>query len=65
MSGCAQCGMVMVRPDEYHPYAACLMFRGCHDGDMVRTSLKDVIEQAFAEVGIDPAGRIKLGPVTS
>lgn len=62
MSGCAQCGMVMARDDEYHPYAACLMFMGCHDGDTVRANLREVVEQAFAELGAGRNLRIKLGP---
>jgi hypothetical protein len=37
-AACAECGMVC-SPGEFHPYAACLMFRGCHDGDVVRTNL--------------------------
>lgn len=40
-SNCAECGM-RVRVDEYHPYAACLMFRGCHDTEAVRSNLLSV-----------------------
>jgi len=38
MNACHECGMVC-HPNEYHPYAACLMFRGCHDADTVRANL--------------------------
>jgi len=31
-----------VTPQEYHPYAACLMYRQCADGIMVRENLADV-----------------------
>jgi hypothetical protein len=27
---------------EYHPYAACLMFKACHDGETVRANLDGV-----------------------
>lgn len=35
---CGECGMIC-RPSEFHPYAACLMFKGCHDGETVRANL--------------------------
>ena len=35
---CVQCGMVCA-PNEYHPYAACLMFKACKDGTSVRANL--------------------------
>lgn len=41
---CAQCGMVCA-PNEYHPYAACLMFMGCKDGAVVRANLSEVRKQ--------------------
>lgn len=44
MSHCAQCGMATKHPREYHPYAACLMFMGCKDGDIVRKNLHAVLE---------------------
>jgi len=28
------------RPDEYHPFAACLMFKACHNSETVRASLE-------------------------
>lgn len=39
---CQDCGMVVRTPTEYHPYAACLMFKACHDGDTVRANLEAV-----------------------
>lgn len=35
---CRECGMPC-EPNEYHPYAACLMFRGCLDSSVVRGNL--------------------------
>lgn len=32
-----------VRSDEYHPYAACLMFKACHDSEVVRANLDSVV----------------------
>lgn len=47
LSRCAECGM-HVRPREYHPFAACLMFKACHDSDTVRASLAAVQEHGRA-----------------
>ena len=33
---------MFVEPGAYHPYAACLMFRGCNDGDLVTANLDAV-----------------------
>lgn len=38
---CRECGMP-VASGEYHPYAACLMFRGCLDSKVVRANLSSV-----------------------
>jgi hypothetical protein len=35
---CTECGMCC-KPGEFHPFAACLMFKACHDGDVVRANL--------------------------
>lgn len=40
---CQQCGMFVVT-GEYHPFAACLMFKGCHDSDTVRKNLLAVVD---------------------
>lgn len=39
---CTQCGM-RVHPDEYHPYAACLLFKACHDAETVYANLDAVL----------------------
>ncbi|WP_175806634.1 hypothetical protein [Burkholderia cenocepacia] len=45
---CDECGMPC-RAGEYHPYAACLMFKACHNGDTVRGNLQDVMDAALAQ----------------
>lgn len=37
---CGECGMPCL-PGEYHPYAACLLFRACRNSDTVRGNLQD------------------------
>lgn len=39
---CGHCGMVLKDWNEYHPYAACLMFKACGDGKVVRDNLAAV-----------------------
>jgi hypothetical protein len=43
MSDCMECGMCLENDGEYHPYAACLMFKGCRDGATVRANLNGVV----------------------
>jgi len=43
---CAQCGMTLAQFNEYHPYAACLMFMQCQDGDTVRANFNEVFAHA-------------------
>jgi hypothetical protein len=40
---CRECGM-MVWPGEYHPFAACLMFKACSNAEQVNTNLEAVLE---------------------
>lgn len=42
---CAECGMVC-EPGEYHPYAACLMFKACQNSATVRANLEAVKRHA-------------------
>jgi len=44
---CAECGM-SCSPNEYHPYAACLMFKACHNGDTVRANLPSLSQPQAA-----------------
>jgi hypothetical protein len=41
---CSQCGMCTRGPVDYHPYAACLMFMGCKDGNTVQANLDAVVK---------------------
>jgi hypothetical protein len=41
MQPCDFCGMPC-KADEYHPYAACLMFKACHNSEVVRANLEAV-----------------------
>ena|ERR1700729_3312180 len=43
MSACAECGMVLKNATEYHPYAACLAFKGCHNSEAVRANIDGVL----------------------
>lgn len=46
---CAECGMP-VTSDEYHPYAACLMFKACHNSETVKANLDAVLAQGRADM---------------
>lgn len=35
--------MVLEGPTVYHPYAACLMFKGCSNGNTVQANLDAVV----------------------
>ncbi|MCK0511487.1 hypothetical protein [Aromatoleum buckelii] len=43
---CPECG-ISVSAGEYHPYAACLMVGGCHDGATIREALMAVFEDGM------------------
>ena len=43
-SSCGSCGMHIEHPREFHPYAACLMFKACRNGNTVDANLGFVIE---------------------
>lgn len=53
---CMECGMVY-NSTEYHPYAACLMFKSCHNSEVVRANLDFVLNSKPLTI---PA----TGPVT-
>jgi len=38
---CAECGMGC-KAGDYHPYAACLMFKACHDSETVMDNLRAI-----------------------
>ena len=41
---CAECGMIISRRGEYHPYAACLIFKACGSGSETRANLSRVVD---------------------
>lgn len=41
LAPCGECGMPCAA-NEYHPYAACLMFKACHNSEVVRANLEAV-----------------------
>ena len=45
---CHQCGMVC-QPNEYHPYAACILYGAIHDGDAARANLNAIAQHARQE----------------
>lgn len=45
LAPCGECGMPCTRA-EYHPYAACLMFKACQNSDTVRANMQAVRAQA-------------------
>lgn len=49
MQPCGECGMPC-HPRDYHPYAACLMFKACRNSDVVRANL-DAVRGAPANAG--------------
>jgi len=53
---CQECGMP-VSVSEYHPYAACLMFKACHNSGTVRANLESVRRAIAAQplLRTDPA----------
>jgi hypothetical protein len=40
---CHDCGMY-VQPGDYHPYAACVMYRQCRQGEKVESWLAQIIQ---------------------
>lgn len=41
---CSQCGMTTHGPQDFHPFAACLMFKECGNGNTVEANLQFVVE---------------------
>lgn len=63
---CAECGMVLDSPDEYHPYAACLMYKQTRDRNVVIENLKKVIEDGIKhEDWLEILGAKPLGIVVA
>lgn len=60
-TACTECGMVCA-PGEYHPYAACLMFKACHDGAAVLANLRavrnDALDAAYDAMFAIPGSKV-------
>lgn len=52
---CSECGMSLAIR-EYHPYAACLMFKACRNETKVRENLDAVTENAQKQPTAEPGG---------
>lgn len=47
---CGECGMPLPQAESqfvYHPYAACLMFKQCHDSTVVQANLDGVVAHGY------------------
>ena len=55
---CIECGMVC-EAVEYHPYAACLMFKQCLNSETVRANLQDVRDDSFQQGRVACLGDVK------
>jgi len=58
MDECKECGMP-VDANEYHPYAACLMFKACYDSATVKANLDSVINHGY-QAHIEEGSNAKL-----
>jgi hypothetical protein len=57
---CGDCGMPC-EPGEYHPFAACLMFKACHQSDVVRANLQFVVDHGKGAHLSQPAQAVDVG----
>lgn len=49
---CAECGMAVRHPAEFHPWRACELFKQCRNGDEVRAILRaEFPDQADRHIG--------------
>lgn len=46
---CMECGMAL-GPKELHTYGVCLMFKACHDGDVVRAEIAAIIKHGSMHI---------------
>ena len=56
---CQECGMELRRGD-YHPFAACLMFKACGDRETVQRNLIE-IQNAWKRIGYKDAMEQRAG----
>jgi hypothetical protein len=59
---CGDCGMPC-EPGEYHPFAACLMFKACHRSDVVRANLQFVVDHGKGAHLTPPAQAVDVGAI--
>lgn len=62
---CTNCGME-ISHGEHHPTAACLMYRGCGDGEVVRDNLTSLVKswrKIGFEEGLESARRRRKQPL--
>ena len=59
-SVCAECGMGC-NAGEYHPYAACLMFKQCRNSETVRANLQDVRDDSYQQGRVEGLRECKHG----
>lgn len=53
---CQECGMP-VDTGEYHPYAACLIFKGCNDAETARANMSVLQKNGWKE-GMEQSAKI-------
>ena len=63
-SRCKECGME-VEIGEYHPFAACLMFKGCNNSTTVHDNLDAITTewQAIGRRAVEHERRKTTGPM--
>lgn len=59
---CSECGMILHSTDEYHPYAACLMFKQCQDSVIVRANLEAVKQAGYRAALPQPTTDVPTEP---
>ena len=55
---CIECGM-MCEAVEYHPYAACLMFKQCLNSETVRANLQAVRDDSYQQGRVAALGEVE------
>lgn len=58
IQACVECGMPSTW-EQYHPYAACLMFKTCHDSNIVMANLDAVHANGYQIATDEIAARLQ------
>lgn len=61
MTICKECGMPC-EPNEYHSFAVCLMFKGCHNSKVVRDNFQSMRKHIIAERQADKGDAVTQLP---